>query len=176
MPLPDLDQLYRCTSVARRPEDLFGDLEGTLSAQLAALARTFRKMAQIAHPDHCPTDPHLAGQTFNLLQHWRQRAEEALHAGTYGGAVPVPITLRTGTYQVLETLRQSDYYTLYHCTAAAAATAGILRLKVARDPAGGAGGGVAGLGNWAGGDGDRRRCGVRGGGVGVRDAAQRLEE
>lgn len=134
MPLLDLAQLYRTVTTAHRPADVFGPLDGSLDGQLTQLARVFRTLVRVAHPDHCPGDQRRAEQTFQHLQAWRQRAEEELRAGIYGSATsPVTVTLRTGTYEIHEPLKAGDYYTLYRCTTSPMKPSEDLQLKVVHD-------------------------------------------
>ena len=130
----DLAQLYRTVTTARRPAEVFGPLDGQLSSQLPQLARAFRNLVRVAHPDHCPGDQRRAEQTFQHLQAWRQRAEEELRAGIYGYAMPpVTVALRTGTYEIHEPLKAGDYYTRYRCTTSPMKPGEDLQLKVVRD-------------------------------------------
>jgi hypothetical protein len=132
MPLLDLAQLYRTVTTAHRPADVFGPLDGPLSSQLTALARVFRTLVRVAHPDHCPDDQRRAEQTFHHLEVWRQRAEEELRTGAYGSTA-TPVTLRTGTYEIHEPLKAGDYYTLYRCTTSPMKPGEELQLKVVHD-------------------------------------------
>ena len=78
---------------ATRAEDLFGDLD---APREKALARRYRYLAGVVHPDRNIDEPYLAETAFKLLQEWHAEAERKLAEGSYGQALTLDIVTPHG--------------------------------------------------------------------------------
>ena len=84
---------------ARRPADIFGDLEGTTGEKERKLYKTYRRLAKATHGDRI-SDPR-GNEAFVRLKEMYDLALEAVRRGSYDLArEPVVIRTRIGAYEI----------------------------------------------------------------------------
>lgn len=115
--------------MATRPEEVFGELTGTLDEKLAAARRTYRRLALEVHPDRNPS-PSAASAFQNLTRIWELTQIE-LRAGTYGqprgvtAAYGIQIRSKTAEYTLLERVAAGDIADVYRA---------VMKATVSPDP------------------------------------------
>ncbi len=89
----DLERLRDEMERATLPEDVFGQLHGSIDEQLAGLRESFRRLAKIAHPDGYVSaqDQAAAHDTFTRLNLLYQHAEERVRVGSYRNPNSIPV-------------------------------------------------------------------------------------
>jgi serine/threonine protein kinase len=108
---------------ARKPEDIFGKLDGH---QADALRASYRLLTKVAHPDHYtdPQDQAVAENAFRALQKWHASAEDKIKSSAYGlddalhstNEPTVLVRNRKRDYLVQGTpFAQGDLCNLYQC-------------------------------------------------------------
>ncbi len=129
--LTDLVATEAVLKKARCPEDVFGQLSGGEPAKvLEALRHSYRQVVRTVHPDKYTGQPDAISRAQALvgkLTEWRTKAEEKIHAKTYGDNKPhepKPVEPPLGPqiiqtpkrkYIVTERLAQGDLADLYRC-------------------------------------------------------------
>jgi hypothetical protein len=129
--LTDLVATEAVLKKARCPEDVFGQLGGDdLARVLEALRHSYRQVIGAVHPDKYTGQPDAVSRAQALvgqLTEWRTRAEEKIHAKTYGDnkphepkhvdppASPQIIETPKRKYIVTDRLAQGDLADLYRC-------------------------------------------------------------
>ncbi len=129
--LTDLVATETVLKKARCPEDVFGQLGGADPARvLEALRHSYRQVIGAVHPDKYTGQPDAISRAQALvgqLTEWRTKAEEKIHAKTYGDnkphepkrvdppASPQIIETPKRKYIVTDRLAQGDLADLYRC-------------------------------------------------------------
>lgn len=115
----ELDVLAEQIERARRPEDVFGVLDGAPAEQRAAAQTVYRRMAQATHPDTNPDQPEVAAAAFARLSALWDAAQAAIDAGTYGTTPDAPVTVlraKRWAYNVYDPYRRVGPAVLYRAT------------------------------------------------------------
>jgi hypothetical protein len=117
---------------AKRPEDVFGALDGT--DKHAALKHRFNEFVKIVHPDQNP-DVKDAGVHLARLVSLRKEAEALLAKGAYGlprkAAIDAVLRSRAGIYKVTEEFHSGELADLFRATSDGGSPC---LLKVVRQP------------------------------------------
>lgn len=139
----ELQLIAQLLENARKPEDIFGKLDGN---QADALRASYRLLTKVAHPDHYtdPQDQAVAEKVFRALQKWHASAEDKIKSSTYGldgatdstSAPTVLVRNRKREYLVSGTsFAQGDLCNLYQCESVQDGKEIGAIFKVARNPA-----------------------------------------
>lgn len=132
----ELQILKRRLTVAKTPEEVFGETAGVVLA--------YRKLLKVCYPGcyvaGLPVSLKILAETvFKLLDDWHDKANARISNGTYGQKPTIatpdgsPITIKSSkhTYIVIGVLGAGDLANLYHCTYGS--QHGVL--KIVRNPA-----------------------------------------
>lgn len=129
---------------AKRPEDLFMDLEpsASLNEKLDALKSAYHGLALTVHPDHNGNSKR-ATETFARLNKLHEEAEQRVREGVYGTSrttppppvevAPTVITRRDCHYVIGALLGDGDLCNVYRATCVRAGKGSDIVLKIARD-------------------------------------------
>lgn len=109
-----MDSIIHTIQQANEPEDIFGELDGTLAEMLATARQIYRKMARAIHPDVSPDSPDAADATKKLNVFW-DLAEDKIKQGLYGSGPLVTIQTRKNTYTVSKQIATGDICNVYQC-------------------------------------------------------------
>jgi curved DNA-binding protein CbpA len=100
---------------AGRPEDVFGELNGTPEEQLQAGKKLYRRLSGKIHPDVNGGDP-IAEQAYKKLVRLWEKAEKAIEKNVYGKASAEPLAIirtKMFIYAVIELLAKGDLTDLF---------------------------------------------------------------
>ena len=120
---------------AGRPEDLFGQLDGSVDEKYQAGKRLFRSLSRALHPDVHGSDAQVSRAYGRVSELWAE-AQVAIKEGRYGQPrVPqvAPISTTRHVYQDYALMTIGDLADVYRGTRDAGAEPVIL--KIGRDPA-----------------------------------------
>jgi serine/threonine protein kinase len=135
----DLEHLTHKLARAKKPEDVFGPLEGRANDQLLALKKQYHCLAKISHPDVylTSTSQFLAQQTFSQLTLWFKKAQARVEAGKYGttsSPETIIVCTKTRDYCIEPDYLQDGIYNLYACEYLENDQPHRGTLKIVRDP------------------------------------------
>jgi hypothetical protein len=139
----DWRPVARFVMQVRRPEEVFGVLDGTPDQQYAAAHRDYRRLARAIHPDAVGDAAERAGAAaaFVALDTLWRDAERKIGAGRYGSeddvrtaSAPIRVRGRARDYLVGDLLARGDVANLYRCTFDLDGSTRHGHFKVARDP------------------------------------------
>jgi hypothetical protein len=126
---------------ARTPEDVFGKITGQIADAIAALKKSYRAIAKVAHPDiyQVREEQILAENAFSLLNEWLEKAEAKIAAGEYGQPVDVwdaktILQPKKRAYFVEPGYVETELYTLYDCQYDEGGQNYTAQLKIVREP------------------------------------------
>jgi hypothetical protein len=143
----DLEVLTAGLGRTEFPEAIFGVAGGDREARRRGVKTAYRRLAQVAHPDHYAggADRAMAEEAIKRLNRLYELAERKLAAGTYGtgggaaeGAgdgLPAVIWARDRAYLVTELIGRDDLCLLYRCRGGADGAGAPAILQIVRDPA-----------------------------------------
>lgn len=138
---PELTLIANRLTQARTPEDVFGKISGQITDAIAALKKSYRAIAKVAHPDiyQAREEQILAENAFSLLNEWLEKAEAKIKAGSYGQPMDVRdaktiLQTKKRTYFVEPGYVETELYTLYDCQYDEDGQNLMAQLKIVRDP------------------------------------------
>jgi serine/threonine protein kinase len=111
----ELESFLSILMATKRPEDVFGELIGTIDEQLQRGRHLYRKYSRLCHPDK-NNGASEASQASALLNVFWDQAQEAIIDGSYGLTKPKPIgtiSSKKNTYEVLESIPASEVANLF---------------------------------------------------------------
>lgn len=115
MSATEVEQIALRINEAKRPEDIFGELDGDTANMRASIKNTFRQLSRAIHPDRNGGSV-LATDAFAKLSQMRDRATLLAETGKYGKIETVTIKTAHHSYEVASELGQSGIANTYECT------------------------------------------------------------
>ncbi|HVU67813.1 MAG TPA: serine/threonine-protein kinase [Ktedonobacteraceae bacterium] len=115
----ELDRVTALLDKAQKPEEIFGELDGSQAEKLLAARKVFLRLAKLVHPDTAAdtTDAGLQGAAFKKLAQFWEQAQAKINHGTYGdiSATFQPLVIRTarGQWKLERLLTHGDICNLY---------------------------------------------------------------
>lgn len=115
----ELDRVTALLDKAQKPEEIFGELDGSQAEKLLAARKVFLRLAKLVHPDTAAdtTDAGLQGAAFKKLAQFWEQAQAKINHGTYGdiSAAFQPLVIRTarGQWKLERLLTHGDICNLY---------------------------------------------------------------
>lgn len=84
----ELELIAKRLAQAKRPEDVFGEIQGSSEDLLPTLRKNYQTIVKVVHPDlyENADEKKLAHVTLGYLIEWLGRAEERVKFGIYGRA------------------------------------------------------------------------------------------
>ncbi len=138
----ELERVSKFLEEAVFPEDVFGDLSGSVQEKLNEAKKIFRQNARVLHPDKYAKeeDRICAEAAFKLLNPFYKAAQDLINNGIYGErkapkATYEPMIIKTRRYEYVvdELLYEGDISNIYHAIYEDGGVEHVL-VKVARDP------------------------------------------
>ncbi len=135
----ELERVSQLLDQASVPEEIFGDLQGSLTEQLALARKVFFHIAKTVHPDIARGEmqEREAHRAFKKLSALWEQAQDKINAGTYGqknAFAPFVMQTASGQYTIKRVLAWGDLCTIYAGTANSAAGRRRVLVKVPVQP------------------------------------------
>ncbi len=111
----EVEQIALRINGAKRPEEIFGELEGDTASVLASIKVTFRKLSRAIHPDRNDNST-IATEAFARLSQMRDWAITLVNSGKYGVMPTVTVKTRLHSYEVGAELTPCGVANAYQCT------------------------------------------------------------
>jgi hypothetical protein len=135
----ELERVSRLLEQATVPEEIFGDVQGSLTEQLTQTRKIFFYIAKVVHPDLARGEMQVqeAHRAFKKLSALWEQAQAKINAGSYGqrnAFTPFVMQGANGCYTIERVLAWGDLCTIYMGTATSATGSQRVLVKVPMQP------------------------------------------